>query len=339
MAGKRPLRRGNRHLVDDGSLPDGRSQISDDTDRLIEIPPNDGEELDLFFDLVCDLRFERPAPGSQLEGRYDLADGLPIALDAPYGSQGPMLFRFGDMLSLLFDWSTVQSGMRISDPDYLLFDYTRMMMAFRLFRPYPRSIEMIGLGGGSLAKACYRCLPDCDITVIEIDPSVIALREQFHVPADDGRFRVIEGDGVNYVARAKGRPDVILLDGFDSRGLPGALSEKSFYDACRDRLGSDGLLVANLCDNNAAFAVLQRRIAASFDGRVIGVPAERHGNRIVFASANTCFPPSLASLKRARAAVALDVVDYALKARRIEPAIRRWIRRMAPSSKAAQTGT
>lgn len=58
--------------------------------------------------------------------------------------------------------------MRISDPDHLLFDYTRVMMGFRLFRPKPKRIEMIGLGGGSLAKACYRCLPDCDITVVEM---------------------------------------------------------------------------------------------------------------------------------------------------------------------------
>lgn len=44
-----------------------------------------------------------------------------------------MLFRFGDVLSLLFGWSTIQSAMRVSDPDHLLFDYTRLMMGFRLF--------------------------------------------------------------------------------------------------------------------------------------------------------------------------------------------------------------
>ncbi|WP_443478996.1 hypothetical protein ACLIMP_24930 (plasmid) [Novosphingobium aerophilum] len=142
-------------------------------------------DLELFHDMVFDLRFDRPAPGSNLEGRFQGAGNVPITLDAPFGETGPMLFRFGDMLSLLFDWTTVQSGMRISDPDHLLFEYTRMMMGFRLFRPAPRKIEMISLGGGSLAKACYRCLPQCDITVVEIDPAVIALREQFHIPPDN----------------------------------------------------------------------------------------------------------------------------------------------------------
>jgi len=282
-------------------------------------------DLDLFHELVFDMRFDRPAPGSDLQGRYDGVGKIPISLDAPHGLQGPMLLRFGDMLSLLFDWSTVQSGMRISDPDHLLFDYTRMMMGFRLFRPEPKTIEMIGLGGGSLAKACYRSLPDCDITVIEIDPEVIALREQFHVPPDDRRFRVISADGVDYVAKARGRPDILLLDGFDSRGLPDSLSASAFYDNCRVRLGSKGLLVANLCDNSTAFAVLQRRIAASFGGQAIAIPAERRGNRIVFASADRAFPPSLETLdSAAQRFTSPDIVDYSVKARRIKRALERW---------------
>lgn len=118
-------------------------------------------------------------------------------------------------------------------------------------------------------------------------------------------------------------------------GLPHALSERAFYDSCRARLGPNGLLVANLCDNNAAFAVLQRRIAGSFDNRAIGVPAERRGNRVVFASADPAFPPSPETFRQAaKQSVAKDVVDYALKARRIEPALQRWIRR-APLSHAA----
>ncbi|MDH2130694.1 fused MFS/spermidine synthase [Sphingobium yanoikuyae] len=283
-------------------------------------------DLDLLHDLVFGLRLERPEPGSALQGRYHSATDIPVTLDAPFGPAGPMLFRFGDMLSLLFGWSTIQSAMRISDPDHLLFDYTRVMMGFRLFRPKPKRIEMIGLGGGSLAKACYRCLPDCDITVVEIDPEVIALREKFKIPPDDRRFRVICADGVDYLATAATQPDVLLIDGFDGSGLPQALSEQAFYDSCRARLGAGGLLVANLCDNSRAFATLVRRIAGSFDGRAIAIPAERRGNRVVFASADPAFPPSFEALKSAaRHLPSGDAVDYPVKARRIIPALRGWV--------------
>lgn len=292
-------------------------------------PPRSTEiDLDRFYDLVFGLRLERPEPGSTLPDRYGSAGHIPVSLDAPFGPTGPMLFRFGDILSLLFDWSTVQIGMRVSDPDHLLFDYTRVMMGFRLFRAVPKSIEMIGLGGGSLAKACYRSLPDCDITVIEIDPEVIALRHQFHIPPDDRRFRVICADGADYLTAAAGKPDILFIDGFDSKGLPSALSQQGFYDSCRARLGPDGLLVANLCDNSLAFATLVRRIAASFDGRAIAIPAERRGNRVVFASADRAFPPSFEALGgAARSLPSEEIVDYSIKARRIIPALRRWAKR------------
>jgi spermidine synthase len=81
---------------------------------------------------------------------------------------------------------------------------------------------MIGLGGGSLAKYCYRHLPDTTITAVEINPQVIALRDQFHVPRDDERFRVICADGAKYVTDPfpDHRPDVLLIDGYDADGLP-----------------------------------------------------------------------------------------------------------------------
>lgn len=290
-----------------------------------DLPALPDVDMDAFYDMVFAMGFDQPAPGFAFERRTGRGGHVPIALDAPFGEQGPMLFRFGDMLSLLFNWSTVQSGMRVSDPDHLLFDYTRMMMAFRLFCPQPARIEMIGLGGGSLAKTCYRALPDCDITVVEIDPEVIALREHFCIPADDERFRVICADGVDFVARDESRPDVLLIDGFDARGLPASLSTPDFYAACRARLGDHGLMVANLCNNFWPYARLLRKIGAAFDGRVVAVPAEHRGNRIVFASADPVFPPPLPPRSPVATGLIADhAIDYRAKARRLAPALRRW---------------
>ena len=50
----------------------------------------------------------------------------------------------------------IQSAMRLEDPWALELDYTRCMMAFRLFHAEPRRALMIGLGGGSLAKFVHR---------------------------------------------------------------------------------------------------------------------------------------------------------------------------------------
>ena len=100
-----------------------------------------------------------------------------------------------------FQIGEIQSEMLASDPNFLVLSYTRTMMAFILFNREPKHIAMIGLGGGSMPKWCYSQLPEADMTVIEINPKVIALRDQFYIPADDNRFRIICGDGADYVAR------------------------------------------------------------------------------------------------------------------------------------------
>jgi spermidine synthase len=85
--------------------------------------------------------------------------------------------------------------MQFQNPHALALEYTRTMMGFLLFNPEPQNIAMLGLGGGSLAKFCYRYLPQSRIQVVEINPQVIALRDEFHVPPDDKRFGVVRGDG------------------------------------------------------------------------------------------------------------------------------------------------
>ena len=66
-------------------------------------------------------------------------------------------------------------GMRRADPCALDLDYTRTMMACLMLRPRPASMLMVGLGGGSLAKYWHRWLPAADVSVVEINPHVIAM--------------------------------------------------------------------------------------------------------------------------------------------------------------------
>ena len=127
-----------------------------------------------------------------------------------------------------FTNEATQSAMLFSDPDALISQYTRKMMAFLLFNPNPQRIVMIGLGGGSLAKFCYRHLPRSHITVVEINEDVIALRDEFCIPKDDGRFRVVHDDGARYVERLEEQMDVLLIDAFDADGIALSLANSDF---------------------------------------------------------------------------------------------------------------
>jgi spermidine synthase len=94
----------------------------------------------------------------------------------------PTVQQEDDMLILHFESDYIQSQMVVNEPDFLALAYTRTMMAFEIFAPKPREIALIGLGGGSIAKWCYRHHPDTKLTVVEINPHVIAVRDMFRIP-------------------------------------------------------------------------------------------------------------------------------------------------------------
>lgn len=195
----------------------------------------------------------------------------------------PQVVRVGDHLLMSFDEVRVQSEMRLGAPDDLVLGYTRTLMGFLLYCPRPLRVAMIGLGGGSIPKYCHATMPDTDITVVEINPDVIALRSRFFVPDDDARFRVLCEDGAAFVARMPNQFDVLIVDGFTETGLPGVLGTQRFYNDCRDCLTERGVIAVNLPDLPQSSSPLFARIRHSFDHQALAIAGEDTGNRIVFA--------------------------------------------------------
>jgi len=197
----------------------------------------------------------------------------------------PFIIDDGETRQLLFGLDFIQSAMRIGDPFALEFAYTRKMMAFLLFVPKPVHVLMVGLGGGSLAKFCHRHLPRTRLTVVEIDPDVIALREAFGVP-DDKRLAIIQADAAEYLPAAEGDTDVLLLDGFDSRGIAPTFLSRGFYRAARSRLRRGGLAVANFAGPRKYWSRHLALLNEAFEGRVQVGTVPGGDNHIAFAFAD-----------------------------------------------------
>jgi spermidine synthase len=167
------------------------------------------------------------------------------------------------------------------------------MMGFLLHQPQPARIAMIGLGGGSLAKFCYRYLPQSAIVVAEINPHVLALRDSFAIPPDDQRFCVYLADGAEFVKTQNNAFDVLLADGFDVGGLPESLSTQTYYDDCYQLLRPGGILVANLHGATSKVEAVLARMRTSFHGSLLVVKDPDATNRVAFsvrddAQALTC---------------------------------------------------
>jgi spermidine synthase len=199
------------------------------------------------------------------------------------GSYGkPFVVDNGVRRFLHFDFGAIQSAMELSNPQRLALAYTRKMMAFLLFNCTPERILLLGLGGGSLAKFCYHNLPAASLTAVEVNQDVIALRDEFNIPADDHRFRVINADGAAYISALMHSKDVILADACDRAGIAAELASVEFYRTARRHLSAGGVFVINICGDKVSTAAHHSKLREAFDGEVLSLQVQKDSNVIVF---------------------------------------------------------
>jgi spermidine synthase len=169
---------------------------------------------------------------------------------------------------------------------------------------YPWRVLLIGLGAASLTKFLYRNHPLAHLTVVEIEPNVVAAAQQyFKLPEDPKRINLVIGDGMEYVANNDKKFDLILVDGYDEDASSGALDTLLFYQWCRARLSNAGILSVNLLTSNGRLDASISRIAEAFDNRVLGFPSCESGNAIALAAAGDPIDISLDDMKESALAL------------------------------------
>ena len=197
------------------------------------------------------------------------------------------------------DW--IQGAMRIARPWNLELDYTKEMMVSLFLREdsrYPRNVLLIGLGAASLTKFLYRHYPLAKLTVVEIEPGVVAAARQFFkLPQDPGRLKIVIADGVEFVANCGQTYDLILVDGFDENARAGALDTVAFYQVARAHLNDEGIMAVNLLGRSRGFKDSVERIRTAFDGRALAFPSCDSGNTIAFATTGEPIHIALDDLK------------------------------------------
>jgi spermidine synthase len=204
--------------------------------------------------------------------------------------------------TLHFGSEWIQGAMRIARPWNLELEYTREMMASLLLRDdarWPRKVLLIGLGAASLTKFLYRYFPLAHLTVVEIEPAVVAAARQFFkLPEDPKRINLVIGDGAGYMLCIDKKFDLVIVDGYDENAQSGALDTLPFYLACRTRLSDNGIVAVNLLTrSNRRYVASIKRIAEAFDDRVLVFPSCESGNAIAFAASGDPIRMSLADLR------------------------------------------
>ncbi len=195
---------------------------------------------------------------------------------------------------LRFDTLT-QSGVNLKYPERSAIGYDEALLASLAFRPGIQRVCMIGLGGGSFPRAFARIRPDAEIDSVEIDPVVRDIALEFFLYKESERVRTVVADGRVFLSQPGPPYDLIVLDAFNSTGVPFHLSTREFFETVRRRLSPDGVFAANFVGNlmgkdGRLFWATYRTIRRQFGQVYVASPrikeglSPSEGNIIVFAT-------------------------------------------------------
>ncbi len=221
----------------------------------------------------------------------------------------------------------IQGAMRIDEPLAIDLEYVRRMMVWMLAVDAATLADahavQLGLGAGAITRFCARRLK-MRTTVVELNPRVVdACRIWFRLPAPSARFKVIEGDALDYVTNVEHRvtADVLCVDLYDHEAASPVLDSARFYRACFDLLADGGVMTVNLFGRDASFETSFERIAAAFGAdSVLSLKPTREGNTVVLAMKHVTLP---ARDELARRAENIET--------RWQLPARKWLRMMRPA--------
>lgn len=128
-----------------------------------------------------------------------------------------------------------------------VYSYSQAYRFAKLRDAPPKNILIIGAAATfTVPKAYLRAYPEATVHVVDIEPSLRTLGQQyFRVPETD-RLQYHVTDGRAFLRRSTESYDVIFLDAFSSIYSPPAhLVTREFYHTVRDHLAEDGVVIMN----------------------------------------------------------------------------------------------
>lgn len=168
--------------------------------------------------------------------------------DSPYQQ---VRVREDDLLRYLILDRTFHAVMWKVDPVQLFLPYSQLMVAALALVPDPHRGLILGHGGGSLAKWLARYWPDLELDLVEVDPSVVRVAEDYFDYSAAKGHRVFVKDARAFLRDTSEQYDVIWVDVFARHLIPFHLTTREFFTELRARLKPDGVAAVNLASSGA----------------------------------------------------------------------------------------
>ena len=177
----------------------------------------------------------------------------------------------------------IQSSMILADPARLDLRYSQTMAAALALHPDPREVLLIGLGGASIPKFLQKYYPELKLDIVELDPDVVRVCQDYFEFRGNAKTRVFVMDGRMYLKRAEKQYDLILLDAYAADHMPFHLTTVEFIQLVKLHLKPGGVVASNLWEKaiNRFYLAELKTFQATFP-QVYLLPAAQTGNIIVF---------------------------------------------------------
>ncbi len=166
--------------------------------------------------------------------------------DSPYQQ---VRVRDDDLFRYLVLDRTFHAVMWKADPVALFLPYSQLMVASLALVPEPKRGLILGHGGGSLAKWLAGRWPELELDVVEFDPVVVRMAEEYFSYHAPPQHHVFVRDARVFLTQTSRSYDLIWVDAFARHMIPFHLTTAEFFSELRTHLAPGGVLAVNLASS------------------------------------------------------------------------------------------
>jgi spermidine synthase len=139
------------------------------------------------------------------------------------------------------------SAIDLNNPNRTVFPYTEYFHTPFLLNPSISRVLFIGGGGFTGPESFLRLYSNITVDVVEIDPEVIRVAEQyFGVDPTNPRLHIYNEDGRIFLQQTTQKYDLVILDAYSKSYVPFHLMTLEFFELLADHLAVNGAVISNL---------------------------------------------------------------------------------------------
>ena len=138
-------------------------------------------------------------------------------------------------------------GAQVVQTGALVFPYQQYWKLAEVFRPALDRAVFLGAGAFGMPEQVSTRFPNSRVTVIEIDPEVIAVGRKFFRLDEFPRVDAVAADARRYIHTSSESFDLVFGDAYNGvQFVPPHLVTREFFDEVRAKLKPGGIFVMNL---------------------------------------------------------------------------------------------